>query len=40
MKRIAFTIALILSLGLNNAWGEGNGTNSGVRYVKALSSIS
>ena len=29
------TIALILSLGLNNAWGEGNGTNSGVRYVKA-----
>ena len=35
MKRIAFTIALILSLGLNNAWGEGNGTNSGVRYVKA-----
>ena len=35
MKRIAFTIALILSLGLNNAWGEGNSTNSGVRYVKA-----
>ena len=35
MKRIAFTIALILSLGLSNVWAEGNGTNSGVRYVKA-----
>ena len=35
MKRIVFTIALILSLGLSNVWAEGNGTNSGVRYVKA-----
>ena len=35
MKRIAFTIALFLSLGLSNVWAEGNGTNSGVRYVKA-----
>jgi hypothetical protein len=35
MKRIAFSIALFLSLGLSNVWAEGNGTNSGVRYVKA-----
>jgi len=35
MKRIVFTIALILSLGLSNAWAEGNGTNSGVRTIKA-----
>ena len=35
MKRIAFTIALILSLGLSNVWAEGNGTNSGVRTIKA-----
>ncbi|MBR2778144.1 MAG: hypothetical protein IKD75_13835 [Prevotella sp.] len=38
MKRIAFTIALVLSLGLSNAWAEGNGvnnTNSGVRTIKS-----
>ena len=38
MKRIAFTIALVLSLGLNNVWAEGNGvnnTNSGVRTIKS-----
>ena len=38
MKRIAFTIALVLSLGLNNIWAEGNGvnnTNSGVRTIKS-----
>ena len=38
MKRIAFTIALILSLGLSNAWAEGNsvnGTNSSVRTIKS-----
>lgn len=35
MKRLALTIALILSLGLINVWAEGNGTNNGVRYVKA-----
>ena len=40
MKRIAFTIALVLSLGLSNAWAEGNGnstneTNSSVRTIKS-----
>ena len=35
MKRIVFTIALILSLGLSNVWAEGNGTNSGVRTIKS-----
>ena len=38
MKRIAFTIALVLSLGLSNAWAEGNGvnnTNSDVRTIKS-----
>lgn len=38
MKRIVFTIALVLSLGLNNVWAEGNGvnnTNSGVRTIKS-----
>jgi hypothetical protein len=35
MKRIVFTIALILSLGLSNVWAEGSGTNSGVRTIKA-----
>ena len=35
MKRIAFTIALVLSLGLSNVWAEGNSTNSGVRTIKA-----
>ncbi len=35
MKRIVFTIALILSLGLSNVWAEENGTNSGVRTIKA-----
>ena len=38
MKRIAFTIALVLSLGLNNVWAEGNGvnnTNSDVRTIKS-----
>jgi hypothetical protein len=36
MKRTAFTIALVLSLGLvNNAWAEGNSTkNSSVRTIK------
>ena len=36
MKRIAFTIALVLSLGLvNNAWAEENSTNnSSVRIIK------
>ena len=34
MKRIAFTIALVLSLGLSNVWAEGNSTNSGVRTIK------
>ena len=36
MKRIAFTIALVLSLGLvNNAWAEENSTNnSSVRTIK------
>ena len=40
MKKIAFTIALVLSLGLSNAWAEGNGnstneTNSSVRTIKS-----
>ena len=38
MKRIAFTIALVLSLGQSNVWAEGNGvnnTNSGVRTIKS-----
>ena len=38
MKRIVFTIALVLSLGMNNVWAEGNGvnnTNSGVRTIKS-----
>ena len=38
MKRIAFTIALILSLGLGSASAEGNsvnGTNSSVRTIKS-----
>ena len=38
MKKIAFTIALVLSLGLSNAWAEGNGvnnTNSDVRTIKS-----
>jgi hypothetical protein len=35
MKRIALTIALVLSLGLSNVWAEGNSTNSGVRTIKA-----
>ena len=40
MKKIAFTIALALSLGLNNTWAEGNGkstneTNSSVRTIKS-----
>ena len=35
MKRIAFTIALVLSLGLSNVWAEGNSTNSGVRTIKS-----
>ena len=40
MKKIAFTIALVLSLGLNNTWAEGNGnstneTNSSVRTIKS-----
>ena len=35
MKRIVFTIALILSLGLSNVWAEGNGTNSVVCTIKA-----
>ena len=40
MKKILFTIALVLSLGLSNAWAEGNGnstneTNSSVRTIKS-----
>jgi hypothetical protein len=40
MKKIAFTIALVLSLGLSNAWAEGNGnstneTNSSVRTIRS-----
>ena len=40
MKKTAFTIALVLSLGLSNAWAEGNGnstneTNSSVRTIKS-----
>lgn len=40
MKKIAFTIALVLSLGLSNAWAEDNGnstneTNSSVRTIKS-----
>ena len=40
MKKIVFTIALVLSLGLSNAWAEGNGnstneTNSSVRTIKS-----
>ena len=38
MKRIAFTIALVLSLGLGSASAEGNsvnGTNSSVRTIKS-----
>jgi hypothetical protein len=40
MKKIAFTIALVLSLGLSNAWAEGNSnstneTNSSVRIIKS-----
>ena len=38
MKKIAFTIALVLSLGLSNVWAEENGvnnTNSGVRTIKS-----
>ena len=34
MKKIAFTIVLVLSLGLSNVWAEGNSTNSGVRTIK------
>ena len=34
MKKIAITIALVLSLGLSNVWAEGNSTNSGVRTIK------
>ena len=40
MKKIAFTIALVLSLGLSNAWAEGNNnstneTNSSVHTIKS-----
>ena len=35
MKRIAFTIALFLSLGLSNVWAEENSTNNNVRTIKA-----
>ena len=36
MKKIALTIALVISLGLNNAWAEGNSVNnSSVRYIKS-----
>jgi len=35
MKKTALAIALILSLNVNNVWAEGNGTNSGVRTIKA-----
>ena len=35
MKRIAFTIALFLSLGLSSVWAEENTTNNNVRTIKA-----
>ena len=35
MKRITFTIALVLSLGLNSVWAEGNSTNNDVRTIKS-----
>ena len=35
MKRIAFTIALFLSLGLSNVWAEENSTNNNVRTIKS-----
>ena len=35
MKRIAFTIALFLSLGLSSVWAEENSTNNNVRTIKA-----
>ena len=35
MKRIAFTVALALSLGLNSAWAEGNETDSSVRTIRS-----
>ena len=36
MKKIALTIAILLSINISNIWAEGNSTNSSsVRYVKA-----
>ena len=36
MKRLALTIAVLLSINVSNIWAEGNSTNaSSVRYVKA-----
>ena len=36
MKKIALTIAVLLSINISNIWAEGNSTNtSNVRYVKA-----
>ena len=36
MKKIALTIAVLLSLNISTIWAEGNSTNtSSVRYVKA-----
>ena len=35
MKRIAFTIALFLSLGLSSIWAEENNTHNNVRTIKA-----
>ena len=35
MNKTAFTLALVLSMGLSNAWAEGNSTNSSIRTIKA-----
>ncbi len=36
MKKLALTIAVLLSINISSIWAEGNSTNaSGVRYVKA-----
>ena len=36
MKRVALTIAVLLSINISHIWAEGNSTNaSSVRYVKA-----
>ena len=35
MNKTAFTLALVLSMGLSNAWAEGNTTTSSIRTIKA-----